>query len=108
MVRTDPIDKQLLALIINGIKHSLPRLLAFAFPNHRQNCWFYQHRKMLIIRKISSLLLKVALSLTQDAAQDRPADLDVDVYGGLKQGTEGTTNRRAMCLQVFNCGCASY
>ena len=53
---------------------------------------------MPIFIKINSFLLKVALSRTQD----RPAEIVVvDVDGGLKQGTEGTTNRRGMCLQVL-------
>ena len=42
---------------------------------------------MPIFIKIKSFLLKVALSRTQDAAQDRPAEIVVDVNGGLKQGT---------------------
>ena len=51
---------------------------------------------MLISFKINSFLLKVALSRTQDAAKDRPANTVVDVDGGLKQGTEGAMNRSAM------------
>ena len=58
---------------------------------------------MLIFIKINSFLVKVALSLTQDAVQDRQANTVVNVDGGLKQGTEGMTNRREMCLQVFHC-----
>ena len=71
--------------------------------NHRQHSGFYQRHKMQIFIKIKSFLLKVALSLTQDAAQDCLAEIVVNVDGGLKQGTEGTTNRRAICLLVFHC-----
>ena len=106
-VRTNPFDKLLLSCVVNRIKHRLPRRLAFDFPNHRQHSWFYQRRKMLISFKINSFLVKVALSRTQ-AAKDRPANTVVDIDGGLKQGTEGATNRRAMSLQVFHCGCTSY
>ena len=67
-VRTYPFDKLLLACVVNRIKHRLPRMLAFVFPNHRQHSWFHQSRKMLISFKINSFLVKVALSRTQDAA----------------------------------------
>jgi len=107
-VRTYPFDKLLLACIVNRIKHRLPCRLVFIFPNHRHHSWFYQRRKILISFKINCFLVKVALSRTQDAAKDRPANTVVDVDGGLKQGTEGATNRRAMCLQVFHCGGTSY
>ena len=63
---------------------------------------------MLILIKINSFLVKDTLSRTQDAAKDRPVNTVVDVDGGLKQGTEGATNRRVMCLQVFHCGGTSY
>ncbi len=63
---------------------------------------------MLISFKINSFLVKVALSRTQDAAKDRLANTVVDVDGGLKQGTEGATNRRAMSLEVFHCEGTSY
>ncbi len=58
---------------------------------------------MWIIRKIDNLLVKVALPLTQDTTQDRPADIVVNIDGGLKESTEGTTYCRAMWLQVFIC-----
>ncbi len=64
----------------------------------------------MVIRKIDNLLVKVALPRTQDTTQDRPADTTqdrpvvVNIDGGLKESTEGTTYCRAMWLQVFICG----
>jgi hypothetical protein len=59
---------------------------------------------MRIIRKIDNLLVKVALPWTQDNTQDRPADIVVNIDGGLKEGTKGTTYCRAMWLQVLSAG----
>jgi hypothetical protein len=39
---------------------------------------------MQINRKIDNLLVKVALPRTQDMMQDRPADIVVNIDGGLK------------------------
>ena len=39
---------------------------------------------MRIIRKIDNLLVEVALPRTQDTIQDRPADIVVNIDGGLK------------------------
>jgi hypothetical protein len=58
---------------------------------------------MRIIRKIDNLLVKVALPRAQDTTQDRQADIVVNIDGGLKESTEGTTYCRAMWLQVFIC-----
>jgi hypothetical protein len=74
----------LLAFVINGIKHCPSSRFDIAFPNHRQNSWFYEGSKMRIIRKIDNLLVKVALPRTQDTIQDRPADSVVNIDGGLK------------------------
>ncbi len=63
---------------------------------------------MRIIGNIDNLLVKVALPLTQDTTQDRPAYIVVNIDGGLKEGTEGTTYCRAIWLQVFICGYSFY
>ena len=57
---------------------------------------------MQIIRKINILLVEVALPRTQDATQDRPADIVVNVDEGLKEGAEGTTVPRRNAVQ---CAC---
>ena len=50
-------------------------------------------------------LLGVIIFKSVDSpTRDRPADIVVNVDDSLKQGAEGTTKCRAMCLQILSAG----